>query len=369
MKKLYFLMGAAALTLSVCLSACSNDDVVDVAKNQEIGFTTFVDKSTRATEQEDLNNTNLQTTGFAVWAATWDDDNVADGVSTVFKDQKVTYDASAAAWTYNPPQYWLAGHEYRFTALAPYSATINANIMNITQNLDYVSYDNAKGGLKITFNNKQAAAGIDLCIAKTKLQNVVANQVAVNLNFQHMLSRVKFTFKNNFSSNRTFIRISEINIEDATAKATIDTYAGETSWTEVTEEAPFKVDFTKIALTGSQPQLIPGGTETGTHEQGTEHQYFIPLTVEKAYTANFIVEWFIYDPQTTLFKLQDTYSHKVTLPSTKFDPNASYNFIAEIDNTNIDPEQQLYPIKFTAEVTPWGNWTNSDINLPVTPVE
>jgi len=365
MKKLHFLLGAAALTLA----ACSNDDVVDLAKNQEIGFSPFVDKSTRATDAEDLNTTNLQNTGFAVWGATWDDDKQAEGVTTIFKHQQVTYNATDG-WTYAPLQYWIAGNEYRFSALAPYSATTNPNIMTVAQKLDYVSFDDAKGGIDITFDNKEAAANIDLCFAKAKLQNVAANQTPVQLTFSHLLSRVKFTFVNTFPSPKSVIQISNINIEDATAKATLNTFAGEEYWTEVTGVDPFIVNFAMIPLDDSNPHLIPGGTNTSqVHQQDSQHQYFLPLGTEKAYTVNFNVELFTYDEDTKTYNSMGKWDHKVTLPSIKFAPNASYNFIAKIDNTNINPEQQLFPIKFTASVTDWDSWTDKDVDLPAKPTE
>ncbi len=361
MKKLYFLMGAAALTLS----ACSNDDVVDVAKNQEIGFTTFVDKSTRATDADDLNSTGLQASGFAVWGVTWDDAEGAGSVSTVFQDQEVTYNATDG-WTYHPLRYWIADNEYRFSALAPLSAVNNTDIMTVTQKTDYVSYDEAKGGLVITFDNSKAEAKTDLCFAKAKYQNVVANQTPAALTFTHMLSRVKFTFKNCFQSEQSFIRLSNINIEDATSKATIDTYAGEESWTEEAGGGTFIIPFNKIALTGgSTQQIIPGGTNPGlTHQQSTEHQYILPLGTEKQYTANFTVELIIYDHVNTKYTQIGTYTHKVTLPAIKFNQNASYNFIAEINNTNINPDQQMYPIKFTAEVSGWDEFSDESFILP-----
>lgn len=361
MKKLYFLIGAAALTLS----ACSNDDVVDVAKNQEIGFTTFVDKSTRATDATDLNSTTLQASGFAVWGVTWDDAEGAGSVSTVFQDQEVTYN-EADGWTYSPLRYWIADNEYRFSALAPLSAVNNTDVTTVTQKTDYVSYDDAKGGIVITFDNSKAEAKTDLCFAKAKYQNVAANQTPAALTFTHMLSRVKFTFKNCFQSEMTFIRLSDISIENATSKATIDTYAGEESWTEVAGGGTFVIPFTKIALTGgSTQQIIPGGTGSNlVHQQSTEHQYILPLSTEKQYTANFTVELIVYDHINTKYTIIGKYTHKVELPSIKYNQNASYNFIAEIDNTNINPEQQMYPIKFTAEVSGWDEFNDGSIILP-----
>jgi len=371
MKKLHFLLGAAALTLT----ACSNDEVVDLAQTQGIGFSTFVDKSTRATEDEDLNNTNLQTTGFAVWGVTWDDSKESEGVTTIFKDQEVKYDANG--WTYAPLRYWIAGNEYRFSALAPYSATTDPNIMSIKQITDWTSFADAKGGLEFTFSNKAAAADIDLCFAKEKLENVSANQKPVDLVFSHMLSRVKFTFKNIFPSPQSVIRLSKINIEDASASGSINTYNGETTWTELTSEGTFAINFDKIALDDSNPQLIPGGTNTSQiHQQETEHHYLLSLTEAKAYKVNFTVELLTYDQETIKYNKIGEWDHKVTLPSTTFVPNYSYNFIAEISEKNINPEQQMYPIIFNPSVSEWGKWSDSKIDIPVndtttpdTPVE
>lgn len=55
MKKLLFI-GLAATAM---LAGCSNDETVEMAQPAAIGFESFVDKSTRATESDDITLTNL----------------------------------------------------------------------------------------------------------------------------------------------------------------------------------------------------------------------------------------------------------------------------------------------------------------------
>jgi len=367
MKKLHFLLGAAALTLT----ACSNDEVVDLAQTQGIGFSTFVDKSTRST---DLDLSGLETSGFAVWGVTWDQETASsDPLTTIFTKQEVTYN-EATGWTYKPLRYWTAGNEYRFTALAPYSAVNNSSILTSIEQITTrpTSYDEVKGGLKISFSNKAAAADVDLCCAMAKVQNAAANQSMVELNFSHMLSRVKFTFKNGFPSEKTVIKISDVAIKDATSDGTIDTHAGETSWTGTSNT--FEITFTpqKIAQTSVSDYMLPGGSykdgETDKrYEQETDHHYLLPLNIAKEYTVKFTAEVYTYDNTVNPPKYNEIgkYPHEVKLPSTTFKANYSYNFIADLDASNVNPEQQMYPIEFTAKVSPWDDWTNKDIELPV----
>ena len=78
MKKI-FLIGLAATAM---LASCSNDETVEMAQNTKaIGFSSFIDKSTRAT---DTDLTNLATIEVYGWR----------GDAQIFDKQEVTVEAS-----------------------------------------------------------------------------------------------------------------------------------------------------------------------------------------------------------------------------------------------------------------------------------
>lgn len=104
MKKI-FLIGLAATAM---LASCSNDETVEMAQNTKaIGFSSFIDKSTRAT---DTDLTNLATIEVYGWR----------GDAQIFDKQEVTVEASGAG-TYLPIQYWEPNYTYAFEAIAPKS--------------------------------------------------------------------------------------------------------------------------------------------------------------------------------------------------------------------------------------------------------
>ncbi|MCM1521852.1 MAG: fimbrillin family protein [Muribaculaceae bacterium] len=348
MKKTFLLLSCVGM-----LASCSNDEVIDVAKTTTIGFNTFVNNSSRAT---DLTTANF--TSFDVWGVTTDPDNAATGLTALFNDQQVTKQADGS-WTYTPLRYWVVGNDYRFTALAPSGAT---GITNIVQNLDPAAViADAQGGLTITFNNQTAAANVDLCYAFAKALNVTATQGAVNLEFSHMLSRVKFTFKNTFAAEGSLIRIQNVKITDATAEATINKVNGETTWSE--PNGVFTIPFTNVRNSTmiQNTSFVPGG---GTAYVATDHQYIIPLTAETSYQLSFTATLMNYNEIKEEYDVVRAYDHVVDLPTMAYLSNHSYNFIAEINDETIDPEHALRPIEFTASISDWEDFEDNDVTFP-----
>lgn len=346
MKKSILLLGGMAMMMT----ACSSDEVIETANTRGIGFESFVNKSNRATTSTDLTNSTL--TGFNVWGVTY---KGTEAPTTIFLAQDVN--KNGTAWEYTPLRYWLAGNTYRFSAVAPQDAAG----LTVVQNTDPIAdITTSTGGLEMTFDNKAANAAVDLCYASNYVAAATADQAPVELNFSHMLSRVKFTFKNTFTTQNSLIKISDIQITDATAAATINKHAGETAWTAKTD-APgtFAVTFTNVN-TSANSNGIPG--IDGVME--TEHQYLISLADEASYHVSFKVELLNYDPTTNKYTATATYNHaNVALPATTFKSNFSYNFVAEINAKTIDPEQELNPIQFTPSVGEWNDFNDSNIDM------
>jgi len=351
MKKLSFFLGAVA----ILAASCSNDEVIDVLQPQGIGFSTFVDNSTRGA---DVTSSTLK--DFAVWGVTWSP-TVKVKPSSLFLGTKVYLNSNV--WTYAPLKFWSEGDNYRFSALAPYID--DAAMLNVTQDLnDIVDINAVKGGISIEFDNSKAAANKDLCYAFNTVEKAKANQEAVNLIFSHMLSRVKFTFKNGFPSMLSAIQITALKFEKATPKAKINKVNEETLWTDISNNTTFNIDFTMQPraeiLTEEKDYMLGGsgstsGSKAAANQQESDHFYVFPLTEKKEYEVTFTVTLYNYDPTpgTPSFAFVKSYDHRVKLPIDQFQPNFSYNFIAEINQDNIDPEGKLNPIEFNPSVSDW----------------
>lgn len=314
MKKL-FIMGLAAMGLA--LTACNSDETVEMAKGKAIGFSSFVDKSTRAT---DITLANLN----SMYVYGWRSDNQGD--KQIFNAQEVTV-AQSGVGTYSPLKYWEANYTYNFEAIAPKAGEKG------------VQFAAAKDGGTITFANN---AQTDLIYAKAKEttmpEKITGDPSEVNFTFQHQLARVKFTFKNTFPANAAAkISVNDVKITNAYKNGTITPAVANAMWNAT--DANLEVSFANLA-NGGPTDLV---ANTGVGE--TDHMYLIPTAKKESYVVTFTV---------TLDQngVTTDYNHRVTIETTQ-ERGKSYNYVAEIGTSNINPDSQLYPIEFTAKVDPW----------------
>lgn len=310
MKKFLFL-GIAATAM---FASCTNDEMVEMNPQSAIGFETFVDKSTRAT---DVTKANL--TAFEVYG--W---RTKDATEQIFDAQAVT--ANNGVCTYSPLQYWVGGYKYDFEAVAPKSGE-----KGVTVNDTY-------GASTITFASDSetdliyASASKDL--SSYDYGTLAAATDPVGLTFGHLLSRVKFTFINGADANSVAkIAVTDVKITNAGTTGVYTPSNG--TWAAATETG--EVTFASTNITG-----IDGG-ESGE----TEHKYLIPYNV-KDYSVSFTVTM-------TQGSVSDSFNYTVKLPeTTTLVKGNSYNFKA-----TFNPGQ---PIVFTADVTPWNDFT--DVTIP-----
>lgn len=319
MKRFLFL-GIAATAM---LASCTNDETVEMNPQSAIGFETFVDKSTRATA--DVTTTNL--TAFEVYG--WR--TKATTTEQIFNAQAVT--ANNGKCTYFPLQYWVGGYNYTFEAIAPKSGE------------NGVTFNAANGASTITFVSDSETDLIYATGSKdlTSTTNLTATPGAVELVFNHLLSRVKFSFVNGFPEESDVkLTVTDVKILSA-GKTAICTPSTKT-WAAAT--ASGVVNFASTAVAN-----IPGEQSAE-----TEHKYLIPADI-KNYTVTFTVKM-------TQGGVSDTFNHTVTLSTDALvlEAGKSYNLTATLDAQNINPDGDLFPIVFTATVTPWGSFT--DVTIP-----
>ena len=323
MKKL-LVMGLAAMGLA--LTACNSDETVEVAKGKAINFASFVDKSTRGAA-DDVTIANLKSIEVYGWR----------GDAQIFNKQQVTV-AENGEGTYSPLQYWEANYAYAFEAIAPKAGEKG------------VQFEAAKAGGKITFENN---ATTDLLYANTTAtmpEKITAAPEKVNFTFKHQLARVKFTFKNTFPANAAAkISVKDVKITNAYKNGTTTPAGTDANWSAT--NPILSVSFANMANGG--PTDLVANTGVG----ATDHMYLIPTGKQESYNVTFTV---------TLNQNGATtdYNHSVTIKTTQLKSN-SYNYVAEINEKNInpDPDSQLYPIEFKATVDPWVDAPDQKFNL------
>lgn len=317
MKKL-FIMGLAAMGLA--LTACNSDETVEMAKGNAIGFKTFVNNSTRVAT--DATTTNLDT--FKVWGLM----NKDDKTGTPFVATEVT--KGAGGWSYQTPVYWEKGYAYSFVALAP----------NDAYEFTAPTAINTWGSLK--FNN--GTGETDLIYATAKQTTVEGNTCPkpVNLTFNHMLSRVRFQFENGMDDG-SVLTVSNVKITDAytSGTATLAEQLTVNSWTPGQETGA-------LEFGGADAMDKNAKKETG-------HKYMIPAT--KDYKLSFTVTRVHHG-------VTDVYNHNdVPLQGLTFEPGKSYQLTAKFTAKNINPDEELCSITFTATVNSWVDAADNAFNL------
>lgn len=332
MKKIFF----AVLALAG-LAACSTEDVVSRSEGAVIGFdNAFVENSTRA------NDLIAGEFDFGVYGSVI---NSQDQQGMIFTNQQV-----AANGTYSPLQYWIAGATYNFVAFAPYTGAQWTYAPTVTTA--------AENGV-LTFNN--TGANQDLLFAtanKTTAATLTATPGKVGFTFDHVLSRVRFTFTNGFQSNGNIkLLVTDVHITDAYKEGKMAVPAK--TWTVEAGKKTLDIDFHAVlkaqGSTEDDARLAEGKTSS------TEHFYLIPA--KASYNVTFTVA--LYQAGV----LVDTYNRTATL-SYDMQPGYSYDIKATLNPSNTSDEGEIFPIEFQVSgVNDWANcgaWTdvNATVNTP-----
>lgn len=340
MKKI-FLIGLAATAM---LTSCSNDENIEMpAQNNAIGFSTFVNKSTRAT---DTDNSNFKK--FQVWGLMSKDNQTG----TPFVGTTVT--KGTEGWSYTTPVYWENGYKYSFVAVAS-AQTDDTTDDNWT--LTPPTTVGQWGSIAFTNGTGETdlIAATDGTWATTAVSTANSCPAPIDLTFKHLLSRVRFAFENAMDDG-SVINVTGVEITDAFTGGTV------TLATDIANST-WDVNETSGSLTFGDVVLSDGATTFAANTTAiTDHKYMIPTTANttQTYTVKFTVT-------RTHHGVTDTYNHAnvvVPAPNGGWNPGMSYQFKATLTAKNIT-EEELCPIEFTASVSEWGafNEPATDLNL------
>lgn len=316
MKKLFVSVLAIA-----GLVACNNEETIAIQGNTPMEFGgSFVENATRAAVDPSITTNTLD--AFDVWAF-MDQPN-----GTVFEGEDVA--KSGSKWAYTNVQYWLPEHTYYFGALAPMNSanwslnTTNAN----TYGVGVVSFTNVDGSEDLLY----AATSVS-----TAGMQVGAAMDPVKFQFNHMLSKVKFTFKNGYTTNNVSFVVSDVKMT-APAAGTID-LAVENWW----DNDDWAVEGTNTLEFGNVEQLWMGQAAEATQERLT-----IPAGNTQEYKVTFTVDLYMGEV------LAGTFNKESTITGTALEMGKAYNFVAEITPENTSDDFALVPIEFEViEVKDW----------------
>ena len=306
--------------------ACNTVDTLDVPQNPEIRFANaFVENATRANEALDPSTTTNTLTGFNVWGFM----DQTDG--TVFVAEDVT--GSKGNFSYANIQYWAPGHTYYFAAVAPMNST-NVEVDTATADLTGLG--------TIKFTNKNGTEDL-LYSAVAVDAPAFGESKTVKFTFNHLLSKVKFTFTNGFANDNAKIVVTNIHIADAPKTATV-TLTG--NWWEANPWKDYE-GTTDLAF-GDAGEILRGAKQ-----QSADERLTLPAPATQIYNISFDVELFL--GEVSAYKGSKT----AVVKDIELEIGKAYNFAATINQSNITEDgSELQPIVFDVEVVK--DWVEAD---------
>ena len=317
------------------LVACTQETTLVQKGNAPMEFGgVFVENATRAI---DPSITTTTITGFDVWGF------MDSPAGKVFEGEDVT--GSEGNFTYVNTQYWTPGHVYYFAALAPMNSA-NWSLNTAEANLEgagVISFTNVNGTEDLLYAATSVST-MDLPVGEAPVDKV-------KFQFNHMLSKVKFSFTNGFQNDNAFITVSNIRME-VPAEGTIDVaqdWWSTNQW--VLGEGKTILDFGNM-----EAEKVP-------YSETTECQFerlTIPTDATQSYNVTFDVKLFMGDVEAYAATLT------TVIEGAELKIGKAYNFHAIINAANIVPGEDaaLQEIVFdVAEVKTWedGNGYEGDV--------
>ena len=329
MKKLFLAVLAVA-----ALAACKKDALVQQQEGTAITFANaFVDNATRAAVDPSTTTDNI--TEMNVWGF------MDQPRGVIFLGQKVTRNDKDSPWTYSPLQYWFPGHDYYFAAVSPYDGE------NVKVTPTYT--EDAYNGIgKITFTNVDGSTDLIYSATTVSTKDLKVGEAVepVKFTFNHLLSKVKFTFTNAFPQWITWMEVTDIRME-ATAKGEIN--LAQEDWWSTNKWGNYSG--TTILSYGDVlgGNVIPGGRTA----ESDKECLLIPRE-KGSYKIYFNVALYVGDGTV----LAHSASLMTKAPGVTLEMGKAYNFHCTIDHTNITGEGALKPIEF--EVTEVKDWVDGE---------
>ena len=309
MKKLLVFALAA-----VSMVACMKEETTLLPQGDAISFdSAFIDNATRAAA--DPSTTTASLDGFNVWGFV----KAYDG--TIFDGTEVK--KVGDAWSYQGTQYWVPGQSFYFAALAP----MNSANWRVTK----ATGDDAKLGLgTVSFENVDGTE--DLLYAKEmKEANSDPNvdNGPVKFQFQHLLSKVKFTFTNGFPTETASIKVTDVKMV-VPHEATIDLA---------------QADYTKAWTLGAGTTTLQFGNveveklACNQRAEVANERLTIPAADNQIYEVSFDVELFM--------GAQSVYTKTLTSTVSGYElaMGHAYNFTAVINAESLQLENIVFEVE------------------------
>ena len=294
----------AAMTV-LCFAACVQEEIVNASLSEAIAFRgAFVDNATRAASftEETLG-------GFNVWGF------MNNPAAPVFDGTEV--EKGTEGWSYEGDErYWIPGQFYSFAALAP------MNSENIEVELT-AGVEAVKTLSSVTFTNENGNE--DLIYSECNTTAVESGNQPVNFTFQHLLSKVKFTFANHMRNDYINVKVSNIKMT-APQKASMGLIGENKGWNTPASYGEFNFGSIEVKARDSK---------------STEDLFMIPASSTYSYLITFDIQLVMDGVEEVLY--QATKSSVVS--GISLEVGSAYNFSTAINPDILDLES----VEFTVD--------------------
>lgn len=331
MKKLFVAVLAVA-----GLTACNTEETVLVQGPAPIAFDgSFVE--TRAAEAHDPSTTTASIEEFSVWGF------MNEVTGKVFVEENVT--KNGGEWSYANYQYWVPENTYYFAALSNYTGVTNVNTMTESANeyglgkINYTLPDEANEDLLYS-----AVGPIDAPEAGATTVD------PVKFEFNHMLSKVKFTFTNGFDNDLATIDVTNVRMvvpSEGSINVAQEDWWSTNQWElgTATKEIAFGDACDGLAVTFS--------------EEAAEERIIFPADATQTYAITFDVVYY----QGDVMAYEGTKNGIVEGVALQI--GKAYNFKVELNASNIMADgSELLRIEFEVEeVKEWVNGGETGVNV------
>ena len=306
------------------LVACTQETTLVQKGNAPMEFgAAFVENATRANAAVDPSTTTESITGFDVWGF------MDQPSGKVFEGEDVT--GEKGNFTYVNTQYWLPGHDYYFAALAPMNSAnwkLNTEAAN-TYGAGIVDFHNVDGTEDLLYAAEMVS---------TKNLQVGETPGVVELQFSHLLSKVKFSFTNGFDNANAYIDVKEVTME-VPAFASIN--LAQQDWWSTNLWVLVKDQFTTLQFGDACAK-----TAMGVKQETANERLTIPAGADQEYKVTFKVQLYFGD----VAAFENVQTLESVVKGVALEMGKAYNFTAEINASNISEDgKELLPIVFDVE--------------------
>ncbi len=330
-----------ALVAAFAFTSCTKDETIATTQPGAIAFAPAVDNATRAYVDPSFNTNNLE--NFNVYGY------VSDGTTMglVFSEAGEKVTKANGLWSYQNTQYWT-DNMYYFSAIAPAEGP---NSENPNWTLTNATTDEAKklgvGTVQFTNNGTQ-----DLLYwfgTANGAQEGVQEQ-PVHIAFDHLLSKVKFTFENVFDNDQVSLVVKDVQITNAETSAFINLAVADKGWKDAWDftngtKGTFSFGNAAEASETAEEHIAKNKTLSSNKEM-----LLFPIA-NKEFKISFIVDIYMGGLKAS------SSTHEVSV-NTTLEMGKAYNFKAVLSGES----EQLNPITFDVEVNKWVEPT-IDVNL------